>query len=89
MEIGDTSEEAVDINETTTVTESVEETEPAENVEILKKWRIKSWYLRYVFNVVVENLQFICDQCNQTNSSDKGLTQYMWMKKHTSNKFRH
>ena len=31
MEIGDTSEEAVNINETTT--ESVGETEPAENVE--------------------------------------------------------
>ena len=31
MEIGDTSKEAVNINETTT--ESVEETEPAENAE--------------------------------------------------------
>ena len=37
MEIGDTSEEAVNINETTT--ESVEETEPAENVENTKKNR--------------------------------------------------
>ena len=35
MEIGDTSEEAVNINETTT--ESVEETEPAENAENTEK----------------------------------------------------
>ena len=35
MEIGDTTEEAVNINETTP--ESVEETEPAENAEDTKK----------------------------------------------------
>ena len=36
MEIGDTSEEAVNINQTTT--ESVEETEPAENTGNTKKF---------------------------------------------------
>ena len=34
-------------------------------------------------------LQFNCDQCNKTNSSDRGLTQYMWMKQNPSKKFRH
>ena len=37
MEIGDTSEEAINSNETTT--ESVEETEPAENAENTEKLR--------------------------------------------------
>ena len=36
MDIGDTSEEAVNINETTT--ESVEKTEPAENAENTEKY---------------------------------------------------
>lgn len=40
MEIGDTTEEAVKINETTP--ESVEETEHAENAEILRNWVIQS-----------------------------------------------
>ena len=39
MEICDTSEEAVNINETTT--ESVEETEPAENAENTEKFESK------------------------------------------------
>ena len=41
------------------------------------------------FTLAVENLHFICDQCNKTNSSEKGLTQRMWMKKYPSNYFRH
>ena len=42
-----------------------------------------------IFTVALENLQFNCDQCNKTNPSDKGLTQYIWMKQHPSNKFSH
>ena len=38
MEIGDTTGEAVNINETTP--ESVEETEPAETLKILRNWGI-------------------------------------------------
>ena len=74
---GDTSEEAVNINETTT--ESVEENEPAENAENTEKLVNKIMVSEIsIFTVAVENLQFNCDQCNKTNSSDKGLTQYMW-----------
>ena len=88
MEIGDTSEEAVNINETTA--ESVEETEPAENAKNTEKLENKIMVSDIsIFTVAVENLQFNCDQCNKTNSSDKGLTQYMWMKQHPSNEFRH
>ena len=39
--------------------------------------------------MAVENLQFNWYQCNKTNSSDRGLTQYMWMKQNPSKKFRH
>ena len=88
MEIGDTSEEAGNNNETTN--ESVEETEPAENAEDTEKLKNKTLLSEIpIFNVAVENLQFNCDQCNKTISSDKGLTQYMWRKQHPSNKFRH
>ena len=90
MEIDDTSEPAVNINETTT--ESVEETEPAENAENTEKLENKIMVSEILFfTVAVENLQFNCDQCNKINSSDiiMGLTQYMWMKQHPSNKFRH
>ena len=85
---GDTSEEAVNINEPTT--ESVEETEPAENDENTEKLVNKIMVSEIsCFTVAVENLQFNFDQCNKTNSSDKGLTQYTWMKQHPSNEFRH
>ena len=87
MKIGDTSEEAVNIIETTT--ESVEETEPADNAENTEK--LENYIMVSeisIFTVAVENLQFNCDQCNKTNSSDNGLTQYMWMNQHPSNKFR-
>ena len=58
-------------------------------LNILKSLRIKSLSEISIFTVAVENLQFICDQCKKTNSSDKGLTQHMWMKQHPSNEFRH
>ena len=88
MKIGDTSEEAVNINETKT--ESVEETEPADNAGNIEKLENKIMVSEIpIFTVAVENWQFNCDQCNKTNSSDKGLTQYMWMKQHPNNEFRH
>ena len=78
----------MNINETTA--ESVEETEPAEKAENTEKLENKIMVSDIsIFTVAVENLQFNCDQCNKTNSSDKGLTQYMWMKQHPSNEFRH
>ena len=86
--IGDTSEKAVNINETTT--ESVEETVPAEyaeNTEKLGNTIIVSEI--FIFILAVENLQFNCDQCNRTNSSKKGATQHRWMKQHFSKDFRH
>ena len=71
MEIGDTSEEAVNINETTT--ESVGETEPAENAENTGKLGNTIMVPEIFFlTLVEENLQFNCDQCNNTNSSEKG-----------------
>ena len=42
-----------------------------------------------IFTLVVENLKFNCDQCNKTNSSEKGLIQHMWMKQYVSKGFRH
>ncbi len=63
----------MNINETTT--ESVGETEPAENAENTEK--IESTIMVSeisIFTLAVENLQFNCDQCNKTNSSEKGLT---------------
>ena len=74
MNIGDTSEEAVNIIETTT--ESVEKTEPADNDTDKLENKIMVSEIS-IFTVAVENLQFNCDQCNKTNSSDKGFTQYM------------
>ena len=63
MEIGDTTEEAVNINETTP--ESVEETEPAENAKNTEKLENKIMVSDIsIFTVAVENLQFNCYQCN-------------------------
>ena len=42
-----------------------------------------------IFTLAMENLQFSCDQCNKTNSSEKGLIQHMWMKQYHSKDFRH
>ena len=77
MEIGDTSEEAVNINKTTT--EPVGETENAENAENTEKLRnaIMVSEISFFFTLAVANLQLNCDQCNKTNSSEKGLTQHM------------
>ena len=61
MEIGDTFEEAVNINETTT--ESVEETEPAENAENTEKLGNTIMVSEIsIFTFAAENLQFNCDQ---------------------------
>ena len=55
MEIGDTSEEAVNINKTTT--ESVEETEPAENAKITEKLANAIMVSEIsIFTFAVENL---------------------------------
>ena len=57
MEIGDTSKEAVNINETTT--ESVEKTEPAENVENTEKLGNTIMVSDIsIFTLAVENLKF-------------------------------
>ena len=76
MKIDDTSEEAVNINETKN--ESAEETEPAENAENAEKLENKIMVseIFFFFTVAVEYLQFTCDQCNKINSSDisMGLT---------------
>ena len=42
----------------------------------------------FFFTVALENLQFNCDPCNKANSSDKGLTQNIWMKEPPRNEFR-
>ena len=58
MEIGDTSEEAVNINEP--ATESVEETEPAENAENTEK--LGNTFMVSdisIFTLAVENLHSI------------------------------
>ena len=66
----------MNINETTT--ESVEETEPAENDKNTEKlWNIIKISEISVLTLAVENLQFTCDQCNRTNSSENGLTQHL------------
>ena len=88
VEIGDTSEEAVNINETTT--ESVEETEHTENAENNEKLGNTIMVSEIsMFTLAVDNLQFNCYQCNRTNSSEKGLTQHLWMKQYPSKEFRH
>ena len=43
----------------------------------------------FIFTLAVENLQFNCNQCKRTNSSEKGLKQHMWMKKYPSKDLRH
>ena len=83
MEIGDTFEEVVNINETTA--ESVEKTEPTEKAENAEKLGSTI----SIFTLAVDNHQFICDQCNRTNSSKKGLTQHIWMKQYPGKNFRH
>ena len=75
MEIGDTSEKAVNINENAENTEKLGSTMMVSDISI--------------FTLAVENLQFICDQCKRTNSSEKGLTQHIWMKQYPSKDFRH
>ena len=88
MEIGDTFEEAVNINETTT--ESVDETEPAENAENTEKLGNTIMVSEIsIFTLAAENLQFNCDHCNKTNSSKKVWTQHMWTKQYPSKDFRH
>ena len=88
MEIGDTSVEAVNINETTT--EPIEETETAENAEKTEKFGNTTMVSDISsFTLAVENFQFNCNQCNRTNSSEKGLTQHMWMKQYHSKDFRY
>ena len=75
MEIGDTSERAVNIKESTT--ESVEEIEPAENAEDTEKLGNTIMFSDIsIFTLAVENLQF-CDQCNKTNYFKKGGTQHV------------
>ena len=67
-----------------------EETEPAENTENTETLGNTIMVSDIsIFTLDVENLQFNCDQCNKTNSSDKGLTQHMWMKQNPSEDFRH
>ena len=83
--IGDTSEEAVNINKITT--ESVEDTKPDKNTEKLGNTNMFSEIS--IFTLTVENHQFHCDQCNRTNSSKKGLTQHIWMKQYPSKNFIH
>ena len=87
--IGDISEEAVIINESTT--ESLQETEPAENAENTEKMRntIMVSEISILKFLAVENLQFNCDQCNTTNSSENGLTQHIRMKQYPSKDFIH
>jgi hypothetical protein len=88
VDIVDTSKQAVNINETTT--ELVGETEPAENAENTEKFGSTIMVSEIsIFTLAVENLQFNFNQCNKINSSEKGLTQHMWMKKYPSNYFRH
>ena len=65
-----------------------EETEPVENTENTEKLGNTIMEIS-IFTLAMENLQFNCDQCNRTNSSEKGLTQHMWMKQYPSKDFRH
>ena len=88
LEIGDTSEEAVNTNETTT--ESEEESEPTENAENTEKMGNTIMVSEISISTLsVENLQFNCDQCNKAKLSEKGLKQHMWMKQYPSKDFRH
>ena len=65
-------DEAVNINETTT--ESVKETEHAENAENPEKLGNTIMVSDLsIFTLAVENLQFNCDKCNRANSPEKGV----------------
>ena len=67
-----------------------EETEPAENTEYTEKLGNTIMVSEIsILTLTVENLQFNCDHCNRTNSSEKRLRQHMWMKKNSSKDFRH
>ena len=88
MEIGDTYEETVIINEGSN--ESVEEPEAAEKAENTEKLGNTIMVSEIsIFTLALDNLQFNRDQCKRTNSSEKGLTQHMWIKQHPSKDFRH
>ena len=77
------------MNTNETATESVEETDPAENAENTEKLgNIIMVSEISIFTLVVENLQFTFDQCNKTKFSEKELTQHMWMKPYPSKDFR-
>ena len=65
-----------------------EETEPAENTENTEKLGNTIMEIS-IFMLAMENLQFNCDQCNRTNSSEKGLQQHMWIKQNYGEDFRH
>ena len=70
--------------------ESVEEPESAENAENTEKLgNINMISEISIFTLAVETLQFNCDQCNITNSSENGLTQHMWMKQYPCMDFRY
>ena len=78
----------MNINETTT--ESVEKTEPAENNENTDKQGNTIIVSEIsIFTLTVDILQLYCEQCNRTNSSEKGLIQHMWMKQFPSKDFIH
>jgi hypothetical protein len=64
-----------------------EETEPVENTENTEKWGNAIMEIS-IFTLAVENLQFSCDQCNRTNSSEKRLQQHIWLKQNSSEDFR-
>ena len=73
-----------------TTTESVEETDSAENCETTEKLGKTIMVCKIsIFTLAMENLQFNCDKCNKTNSSGKALAQHMWMKQYPSKDFRH
>ena len=65
-----------------------EETEPADNTENTDKLGNTIMEIS-ISTLAVENVQFNCDQCNRTNSSEKGLQQHMWMKQNSNEDFRH
>ena len=65
-----------------------EETEPAENTDNTEKLGTTIMEIS-IFTLAVENLQFNFNQCNRTNSSERGLQQHMWLKQNSSEDFRH
>ena len=71
--------EISDTSEEAVNTENTENTEKLGNTILVSPISI----------FTVKNPQFNCDQCNRTNSSEKGLAQHMWMKKNSSEDFRH